>query len=138
MRANHQTRTQNPERSGNGIAFGGLRESGRSGTERGYIGEADSSGDAFMGGIYSTRILRGPNGSPLRAKWKSPEKIRELKNEGRCYRCERKGCNTRICRLLPAVKPNGPIVNNNDFIEIDHDLYEESSHIEKVKEGSEN
>ena len=67
-RANHRTRSQNAERSGNGIAFGRFREPGRSGTERGYIGEADSSGDALMGGINSTRILRGPNGGPLRAK----------------------------------------------------------------------
>ncbi|KAI0991732.1 hypothetical protein K3495_g16455, partial [Podosphaera aphanis] len=63
----------------------------------------DSGGDTLMGGINSTQVLRGPNGKPLRAKWKTQAKIETLRREGRCFRCERKGCNTNLCRLLPAL-----------------------------------
>ena len=81
-----------------------------------------------MGGINSARIIKGPNGKPLRAKWKSPEQIRKLREEGKCYRCERKGCCTKICRLLPARKPEikkGPEVNVNEFFDLDPSLYGE-------------
>jgi len=82
------------------------REWSVSGKERGLVGEIDSSGDTFMGGVNSTNVLRGPNGKPLRAKWKSSDQINKLREEGRCYRCERKGCSTRTCRILPAINPN--------------------------------
>lgn len=77
-----------------------------SGKERGLVGHVDSSGDTFMGGVNSAEVLRGPSGKPLRAKWKSPDQIKKLKEEGRCYRCERRGCSTKTCRILPAINPN--------------------------------
>lgn len=52
-----------------------------------------------------TRVFIGPHGRPLRAKWKTPEQIVKLQKDFRCYRCERQGCNTRICPLLPAINP---------------------------------
>lgn len=79
---------------------------GKSGMEKGPVGGLDRSGDTFMGGIHSAEVLRGPNGKPLRAKWKSHDQIVKLKQEGRCYRCERRGCSTRVCKLLPAINPN--------------------------------
>lgn len=80
-----------------------------------------------MRGINSGKILRGPNGKPLRAKLKTPERILRLRNEGICYHCKQRGCNTRICRLLSARKPDqkGPAVNFNDFSNLDPSLYEE-------------
>ena len=49
--------------------------------------------------------LRNEKGKLLRAKWKSSEIIKKLANESRCFRCERRVCNTRICPLNPAVNP---------------------------------
>ena len=70
------------------------------------MGDVDSGGDTFMGGVNASRVIRGPNGKPLRAKWKSQDQIKKLKEEGRCFRCERKGCSTKVCRILPAINPN--------------------------------
>lgn len=83
-----------------------IRGWGRSGIEKGPVGGLDKTGDTFMGGINSAEILRGPNGKRLRAKWKSHDQIMKLKEEGRCYRCERRGCSTRVCKILPAINPN--------------------------------
>ena len=96
------------------------RDLTRSGTDMGYAGEADSTGDTFMGGVNLANVTRGPNGKPLRAKWKTPAQIEALRRERRCYRCERKGCNTRICKVLPAQKPNSvePKVNSIDLPDI--------------------
>lgn len=82
------------------------REWSRSGGEYGYAGNSDNSGDIIMGGVNSANVIRGANGKPMRAKWKSSEQIEKLRKERKCYRCERKGCSTRICGLLPAIKPN--------------------------------
>ena len=79
---------------------------GRSGIEKGQVGRTDGAGDTYMGGINSVNVPRGLNGKRLRAKWKTPEQIRKLKEEGRCYRCERRGCSTKVCKILPAVNPN--------------------------------
>ncbi|KAI0991894.1 hypothetical protein K3495_g16293, partial [Podosphaera aphanis] len=49
--------------------------------------------------------MLGPHGKPLRAKWKTREQIYRFQMECRCFRCERQGCNTRICPLLPAINP---------------------------------
>ncbi|KAI0991176.1 hypothetical protein K3495_g17011, partial [Podosphaera aphanis] len=49
--------------------------------------------------------LLGPNGRPLRAKWKTAEQIEKLRMERRCFRCERQGCKTDYCSLLPAINP---------------------------------
>lgn len=102
------------------------REWGTSGMERGFVGDIDSVGDTFMGGINMAHVLRNSEGKPLREKWKTPEQIARLRNEGRCYRCEQKGCNTRICRLLPAQKhkPKGPVVSNVTLGQLDSSLYE--------------
>lgn len=99
----------------------------RSEKEMGLVGNVDSSGDTIMGGVNSSNVLRGPNGKALRAKWKSHDQIAKLRSEGRCFRCENKGCNTKICRLLPARKPElkGPTINVNDFLDLDPNLYEE-------------
>lgn len=104
----------------------------RSGKEYGPVGSEDSGGDVFMGGVNTADILRGPNGKPIRAKWKSPEKINSLRKQGLCFRCERKGCNTNICRLLPAVKPKVkvPKVNHVTIKELDPSLYEEFEELE--------
>ncbi len=51
------------------------------------------------------QVMLGPNGSPLRAKWKTREQIYQFQMECRCFRCERQGCNTRTCPLLPAINP---------------------------------
>ena len=40
-----------------------------------------------------------------RAKWVSKEELAKRKAEGRCLRCSRKGCSTKKCPLLPAVRP---------------------------------
>lgn len=114
---------------------------GKSGTERGMIGDVDSSGDAFMGGVNAAKVLRGPNGKPLRAKWKSPQQIAKLKSERRCFRCERTNCSTKVCRLLPARKPEarGPVINLGHFSELDPKLYEEDVvDVDEVEEFSEN
>ena len=96
------------------------RDLTRSGTEMGYAGEADSTGDTFMGGINLTNVARGPNGKPLREKWKTPAQIEELRSERKCYRYERKGCNTKICKVLSAQRPKqlGPAINITDLPDI--------------------
>lgn len=103
------------------------KEWSKSGREQGFVGDLDSSGDTFMGGVNSARVLRGPNGKRLRSKWKSPEQISKLRSEGKCFRCERKGCNTNICRLLPAKRPEKKRleVNVNEYCNLDPSLYEE-------------
>lgn len=107
------------------------KEWGRSGTEKGPVGEMDRVGDIYMGGINSTQVLRGPTGKPLRAKWKSPDQIRRLKEDGRCYRCERKGCSTRVCKILPALNPNRRSALNVASVEpLNLDLFEEDEDID--------
>lgn len=103
------------------------KEWGISGKEKGYVGEIDSSGDTYMGGVHSTKVVLGPNGKPLRSKWKTSEQIDKLRREGKCFRCERKGCSTNRCRLLPARRPKSitPSVNVADFSEVDPSVYEE-------------
>ncbi|KAI0993706.1 hypothetical protein K3495_g14477 [Podosphaera aphanis] len=98
---------------------------GRVGSEGGHgqAGQLDSSGDTIMGGVNVTNVARGPDGQPLRAKWKSKEQIALLRKERRCYRCERKGCGTNRCPLLPAINPNGgPRVNTAALPPIDLSL----------------
>ena len=96
-------------------AGNGSKELSVSGRERGRVGDVDSNGDTFMGGVNSANVLRGPSGKPLRSKWKSPDQIKRLKEEGRCFRCERKGCSTRVCNVLPAVNPKVRKNNNNSI-----------------------
>lgn len=95
------------------VSTNSKNEISRSGREYGYAGEVDSAGDTFMGGVNLAEIPKGPKGKPLRAKWKTPSQIEALRRDGRCFRCERKGCNTRVCKVLPAKKPHNafPVVN---------------------------
>ncbi|KAI0992151.1 hypothetical protein K3495_g16035 [Podosphaera aphanis] len=82
----------------------------------------DSSGDTVMGGVNSTRI---PGKIQGRARWKSRAQLDRLKEEGKCFRCERKGCLSRSCPLLPAQRPRGtgPGVNMADLPEIDPSVF---------------
>lgn len=50
MRGNNHDRNQKKEGYRDSTAASSFKEPGKSGTERGYVGEFDSSGDAFMGG----------------------------------------------------------------------------------------
>lgn len=111
---------------------------GRSGTERGHIGGLDRAGDTYMGGINTAEVLRGPSGKPLRAKWKTPAQIKRLKEKGRCYRCERKGCSTRVCRILPAIDPNNKknMINIASIEPLNLDLFEEDDETQlKISEN---
>ena len=117
------------------------REWGSSGTSRGYVGDVDSVGDSYMGGVNMANVLRNSEGKALRAKWKTQEEIARLQSEGRCYRCEQKGCNTRICRLLPAQKSKRkvPIVSNVTLAQLDPSIYEiEEQDIIEENQKSEN
>lgn len=75
-----------------------------------------------MGGVNSARI---PGKIQGRAKWKSKAQLDRLKEEGRCFRCERKGFLSRSCPLLPAQRPRrtGPGVNTTDLPEIDPSIF---------------
>ena len=70
------------------------------------VGQIDSGGDTVMGGVNAAKASNNLGNQKERAKWKSPEHIARLRDEGLCFRCERRGCNTRICPLAPAVNPN--------------------------------
>ena len=58
-----------------------------------------------------------------RAKWKTKAQLEKLREEGRCFRCERKGCITKKCPLLPARKPKIN-VNSLKLPEIDPLVYD--------------
>lgn len=90
----------------------------------GLVGQLDSSGDTIMGGINSAGISHGPQ---RRAKWKTQAQIDRLRNEGRCFRCERIGCVSQRCPLLPARNPykKTPKINSIVLEEIDPSVYEE-------------
>ncbi|KHJ30632.1 hypothetical protein EV44_g3272 [Erysiphe necator] len=97
-----------------------------SGKERGIPGDLDSTGDTFMGGVFNVGRSRGSSGETYVSKWKSPEQIERLRREKRCYRCERQGCNTRICPLGPAKRPKatkGVSINVSDLSSIDPSVY---------------
>lgn len=114
-----------------------MKERGSSGQERGYVGGVDKAGDTSMGGVNMANVLRNQEGKPLRAKWKPPDQFDRLRSERRCFRCEQKGCNTAICRLLPAHKPKskGPVVSHVTLEQIDPELYEvaEQTLVEEAK-----
>ena len=99
-----------------------------------FVGGLDGAGDTVMGGVNMANVLRGPSGKPLRAKWKTPEEIEKLRRERRCFRCERKGCSTKTCRILPAKRPPkfSPIVNSASLEPINLSVCEEDD----VDEGS--
>ncbi|KHJ30200.1 hypothetical protein EV44_g3189 [Erysiphe necator] len=86
-----------------------------------------SGGDTFMGGIKMVDVLRGPSGKPLRAKWKTPAQIEALRREGKCYRYERRGSDTRIFKVLPPKRPStmSPMVNLARSPEIENGVCDE-------------
>lgn len=74
-------------------------EISNSGKEKRYVSDFDSNEDIFMGEDNSADVLRGCYWKPLRARQKSPEQLKRLKEEGRCYDSERKDYSTKICRV---------------------------------------
>ena len=60
------------------------------------------------------------------------EQIAKLLSEGRCFCFNQKGCNTRICRLLPARKPvsRGPQISNVTFDQLDPRIYDVEEHMD--------
>ncbi|POS84509.1 hypothetical protein EPUL_002507 [Erysiphe pulchra] len=64
--------------------------------KNGRVGELDSSGDTIMGGINATRVA-GEKQKRGRAKWKTPERIEQLKKEEKCFR----PLAHSICRFNP-------------------------------------
>ncbi|KAI0994944.1 hypothetical protein K3495_g13237 [Podosphaera aphanis] len=56
-----------------------------------------------MGPTCPKEPLRGQSGELYRTKWKSVDKIASLRKERKCFRCERRGCISRNCPLLPAI-----------------------------------
>lgn len=111
----------------------------RMGDEYRRVGELDSSGDTIMGGINVTGVEREKQ-QRGRAKWKTPERIEQLKRERKCFRCERKGCSLRVCPLLPARRPAEEVrINSATLPEIDPSLIEYDEPVAKcVVEKSEN
>ncbi|KAI0991862.1 hypothetical protein K3495_g16325 [Podosphaera aphanis] len=84
---------------------------------RPQAGDLDDSGDTVMGGINAASVER------RRAKWKTRAELEKLKQERRCFRCERQGCITSRCPLLPAKKPKNLRVNSVTLPEIDPSTY---------------
>lgn len=95
--------------------------------------EMDESGDTIMGGINNAVI---GNKERRRAKWKSRAEIDRLRQEGKCFRCERRGCNSRNCPLLPARKPKNFKINVNSLVlpEIDPSVYS-IDEVEEMESG---
>ncbi|KAI0991739.1 hypothetical protein K3495_g16448 [Podosphaera aphanis] len=121
------------------LAVRPLGGNGGAGFNRPQGGHRDHEGDVRMGGVNGAGALRNgveedqpePSG---RSQWKSPAQIARLRRERRCYRCERKGCNTRVCPMQPAenvrqVNVSGPAVaesndRTNVVRELDFDVAE--------------
>ena len=84
--------------------------------------DIDESGDTVMGGVNSARVAKEEQ---RRAKWKTKSQLEKLRQEGRCFRCERKGCVTKRCPLLPAIKPKNISfqVSSASLPEIDPSVY---------------
>lgn len=112
-----------------------LQQWPRSDNEQHFVGDLDSTGDTIMGGINHVGAAAGGKRRNLISKWKSPEQIERLRKERKCYRCERRGCNTKICPLGPAEKPKNNrdvYINIADLSGIDPSLY-----IDKTENKSE-
>lgn len=112
----------------------------RSDNERHFVGDLDSTGDTIMGGVNHVGAATGGKGRNLVSKWKSPEQIERLRKDRRCYRCERRGCNTRICPLGPAEKPKtnrDVYINVADLSGIDPSLYLDKTEDNSVEGNTE-
>ena len=86
-----------------------------------------------MGRINAARVA---NQEQRRAQLKSKTQLEKLKQEGQCFRCERKGCVTKRCPLLPAINPknNSLQANSASLPDIDPSVYE----VERNDTDSEN
>ncbi|KAI0992884.1 hypothetical protein K3495_g15300 [Podosphaera aphanis] len=86
------------------------------------VGDMDASGDTIMGGINATNVGRNIR---ARAKWKTRAEIDRLREEGKCFRCERRSCSSKACPLLPARRPQGSSirVNSAGLLDIDPAVY---------------
>ncbi|KAI1005867.1 hypothetical protein K3495_g2351 [Podosphaera aphanis] len=77
-------------------------------------GQANATANtAAPSATNATNVVGGARrtgGERRRSEWKTPEQIARLQEQGRCFRCERKRCNTRVCPMLPAQNPGAPIV----------------------------
>ncbi|KAI0997701.1 hypothetical protein K3495_g10487 [Podosphaera aphanis] len=84
--------------------------------------EIDTAGDTIMGGIYATNM--GEN-MRARAKWKTQADIDRLREEERCFRCERRNCSRNKYPLLPGRRPQGSNIRVNaaGITEIDPSLH---------------
>lgn len=84
--------------------------------------DLDASGDTIMGGINAANVRKKIR---ARAKWKTSSELERLREEKRCFRCERYGCASRKCPLLPARRPsaNSFRVNSAEILEMDPAVY---------------
>ncbi|KAI1006056.1 hypothetical protein K3495_g2160 [Podosphaera aphanis] len=82
----------------------------------------DDEGDVMMRRINTAKVAARFKG---RAKWKSRAQLGRLREEGKCFRCERQGCTSRMCPLLPARRPGGmdPRINAVELQEIDPSVF---------------
>lgn len=103
------------------------------------VGQLDPSGDTIMGGINAMGLLRKER---QRAKWKNQDQLDRLRRERKCFRCERVGCSSKKCPLLPARNPNKrhTQVNSMNLPDIDPSVIESLTEnvAEEVVEDSEN
>lgn len=70
-----------------------------------WIEKLDSSTNKSRGNIIKSDDETDTTNFQRRAEWKSPSQIRRLREEGLCFRCERRGCSSRTCFLGPAMRP---------------------------------
>ena len=61
------------------------------------VSNLDGAGDTIMVGVNTSGVAKR---ELRRALWKSKSKIEKLRSEGKCFKCERRGCITRNCPLL--------------------------------------
>lgn len=109
-----------PKREFNLEPIQGRQEAQTSGARE--VEDLDASGDTMMGGINNTAV---GGKERRRAKWKTRAELDNLRKEGKCFRCERRGCTSRNCPLLPARKPKGDMIRvcSLDLPEIDPSVY---------------
>ena len=90
--------------------------------DKNRVGNLDGAGDTIMGGINTSGVAKGER---RRALWKNKAKIDKLRLEGKCFRCERRGCITRNCPLFSANRPksNSTNVNMTELPDISPSLY---------------
>ena len=73
-----------------------------------------------MGGINTAGVAKGIR---RRAIWKNESQLAKLREEGKCFRCERRGSSSRRCPLLPEIRPNRIKANLVSLPEIDPSVY---------------